>query len=272
MRHDRRSASIAADLLASMVSRGFSVAAHPSASSLLHNITALDPGKAAEWADIVVVIGGDGTLIRAFHELKYRPPILGVNSNTIGYLMDVMPNELEDAVKVLAENGFEIEERGTGVAIIEDREVEFVNEIVVSSPHHDRLVALQVSVDGELVQQGRADGLIVATPTGSTAYALSAGGPVVDPSLEALVIVPLAPFSPLLRPLVTSSSKRVSIRVRGECRVIADGLITVRASSCDIKVRLVRSGLKLVRVPFRRSVWDKLRRRLLDITFSREER
>jgi len=259
----RAASSLLLKLEKLMRGRGFEVAAHSSAPPELR-VARMDAAEAKHWADVVVVVGGDGTLLRAFHEVSGALPMLGVNSGSIGFLMEVAPSQVERAVEALAEGDYAVEERMTGVALIGEREYSFVNELVFSSPRHDKLVLISSYVDGALAQRGRADGLIVATPTGSTAYALSAGGPVLDPRLDAFVLVPIAPFSALLKPMVFSSSRRIVVSTNCRCRVVIDGLKSLEVEPCEVEVRGVRGGLKLVKLPFSEGLWNRLRRRLTD--------
>jgi len=246
-----------------MRKRGMEVAVHSSAPPELHAVR-MSAAEAKRWADLAVVVGGDGTLLRAFHEVGSTLPILGINSGSVGFLMEVMPDQVERAVEALVKGDYVIEERMSGIALIGGREYSFINEIVLSSPRHDKLIRISSYVDGALVQSGRADGLIVATPTGSTAYALSAGGPVLDPQLSAFVLVPIAPFSALLKPVVFSSSRRITISIDCRCRIVVDGLVSLEAEPCEVEVRGVPGGLRLIKLPFSEELWSRLRRRLTD--------
>lgn len=251
----------------SLIKHGFEVAVN---QPRLPDLLVIPHDEAHSWADFIVVVGGDGTLLRAFHEVGGYKPFLGVNAGSIGYLMEVPLSQVNDAVNLITSGKYTIEERQLGIARLGERAVEFINEIVVASPERDRLISMKISVDGQLIQKGRADGVIVSTPTGSTAYALSAGGPIIDPALQAFVIVPLAPFSVLLKTVVVSASRSISIEADEPVKVTVDGLISFELESGAVEVSRSPGGFKLVRLPLSEGVYSKLKRRLLDLRPSQE--
>lgn len=163
--------------------------------------------ETATAGDVIVAIGGDGTVLRAARTaLLADVPLLGINAGRKGFLADIEPARLEDAVDVLASGSWRESPRMTIEAVVNDRRaVTGINDVVIEKVLSQRLISLEVSLDGEGFITYHADGLIVATPTGSTAYNLSAGGPLVAPEVEALVLSPVAPHalfskSLLLRP------------------------------------------------------------------------
>jgi NAD+ kinase len=158
-------------------------------------------------ADVIVAIGGDGTVLRAARTaLQADVPLLGINVGRKGFLADVEPDALEEAVEVLASGSWRESPRMTIEAVVNDREaVTGINDVVIEKVLSQRLISLEVAFDGERFITYHADGVILATPTGSTAYSLSAGGPLVAPEVEALILSPVAPHalfskSLLLRP------------------------------------------------------------------------
>jgi len=247
----------------SLEDSGLEVAVHPSYPSS-ERFPRIPAGEAAKWADLIITVGGDGTLLKAYHEAGGALPFLGVNCGSIGYLMEVPLSRFKDALELILAGDYRIEERMVGLISAERWRSEFVNEVVVTSPHHSKLIRLSVRVNGFTLLQGRLDGLIVATPTGSTAYALSAGGPIVDTDLHAFSIVPLAPFTALAKPLVVSSSKRVEVAVGDACRVTVDGLHSHQLEACTASFAEAPSTLKLVKLPIGEDPWIKLVRRLTD--------
>jgi NAD+ kinase len=208
-------------------------------------------------ADLVVSLGGDGTMLRAAR-LAHRldAPLLGVNLGMLGYLSEVDPSKAQDALDRIFEGRFEIEERMMLACTTRsnDEEVSFVglNEALVERFGNHRLVRLGVRIGGESLAAFNADGVIVATPTGSTAYALSAGGPIVSPRAECLILVPVSAHMIFSRPFVLSADETVEISVEGEqaaslsldgaegCTVAAGSPVTVRRA--DRPLRLIRLG------------------------------
>ncbi|CAI8372684.1 NAD(+) kinase [Porticoccaceae bacterium] len=169
--------------------------------------------------DLGIVVGGDGSMLSACRKMAVSGiPLLGINRGRLGFLTDISPDEIEERVwpvlqgeykqtkrflleTTVTRNGVEI---GTGTA---------VNDIVMHPGMSVRMMSFELYVDGEFVYSQRSDGLIVATPTGSTAYALSAGGPLLFPELDAMVVVPLNPHTLNSRPIVLQGNAKIEIRV-----------------------------------------------------------
>lgn len=177
-------------------------------------------------ADFIVSVGGDGTILRTIHRMKDPIPILGINMGTVGFLVDVEPT---DAVKTLEHLlfGFEVDER-TRLEISLDGEMlpPATNEVVLITASPAKLLDFQITVGGSLLERLRADGMIFATSTGSTAYAMSAGGPIVDPRVDAIVLVPVAPFKLSARPWVIPGDSEIKVELTlpgKEALVVIDG-------------------------------------------------
>lgn len=232
----------------------------PEAVELRERLTAYfdDRGVAvAEDADLVVSLGGDGTMLRAAR-LAYATdaPLLGVNLGMLGYLSEVDPSKARDALDQIFEGRFEIEERMmlTARANVDGDDRSFVglNEALVERSGTHRLVRLGVKIGGESLAAFNADGVIVATPTGSTAYALSAGGPIVSPRAECLILVPVSAHMIFSRPFVLSADEVVEVTIEGDqvaslsldgaegCSVSAGSPVTIRRG--ERPLRLVRLG------------------------------
>ena len=180
--------------------------------------------------DVVVAIGGDGTVLRAARTaLRAGLPLLGINVGRKGFLADIEPDRLEDAVDALA-SGLWIESpRMTIEAVVNDREpVTGINDVVIEKVLSQRLISLEVSLNGERFITYHADGLILATPTGSTAYNLSAGGPLVAPEVEALVLSPVAPHSLFSKSLVLYPETEIL------CTVVQDRTAGVSVDGYDL--------------------------------------
>ena len=164
--------------------------------------------------DMVLAVGGDGTMLAAVRRaLAYDVPVLGFNLGTLGFLANVEPDLLQAVVTQILAGDYDIDERMTVSATVAGVTASGVNDVVVEKLDTQRLVALTVSIDGAEFTTYRADGLIVATPTGSTAYAFSAGGPLVDPSLKALILTPVASHSLFRRALVLPPTSEISVKV-----------------------------------------------------------
>lgn len=217
--------------------------------------------------DLVVSIGGDGTMLRAAQRAhQANVPLLGINRGALGYLTEVEPGEEMQAFERIFKEDFTLEERLVLACRMGDDEYVAVNEVLVERSARRRLVQLSVEVGGEQLARFGADGVIVATPTGSTAYALSSGGPIVDPKAHCLVVVPVNAHMVFDRPVVLAASEEVAIRVleaeQGAslsidgalgCDLPADGTVTVRRHPQPIHfVRLSGPGfLERLRVKLR---------------------
>jgi NAD+ kinase len=179
--------------------------------------TGLEREALAARVDLLVVLGGDGTLLAAAREIGTRRiPILGVNLGSVGFLAEVNPEEQYDVLgRVLQGEMRSVERMRLEVRVERDgaERARFLalNDAVITRGH-SRMIALETRADGDLVAIYRGDGLIVATPTGSTAYSLSAGGPILLPGLEAFVLTPISPHTLSQRPLVLPQTSRIEIR------------------------------------------------------------
>ena len=220
-------------------------------------------GNASD-ADVVVAIGGDGTVLEAAVEaMDAGVPVCGVNVGKVGYLAEFETSEMEDLVRALAEDTHEI--RTHSVVAVESGGVSAVavNDVVVEKVVSQRIIEVSVAVNGRALATYRTDGIIVASPLGSTAYSLSAGGPVVDPSLDALVLTPIAPHSLLTRPVVLAPDAVVTISIavdrparinvdgRELCEVSPGSTVTVRRGESAVRF------LSLGRHPFPQAVREQ---------------
>jgi len=186
--------------------------------------------------DLVVSIGGDGTILRALQRMRDPIPILGVNMGTLGFLVDVQPKDaIRDIEHILG--GFDVDERTRLRIILDGKELPpATNEVALITANPAKMMDLSVTVDGYPMEALRADGMIFATPTGSTAYAMSAGGPIVDPRVDAIVLVPMAPFKLSSRPWVIPGSSTVDVRLKSPERdavVVVDGQNMATISSTN---------------------------------------
>ncbi|UCE32186.1 MAG: NAD kinase [Burkholderiales bacterium] len=172
-----------------------------------------------ERADLAVVVGGDGTMLGIARQMAgFDVPLVGINHGRLGFMTDVPLASWRDALKAILDGQYETGHRTLlSARVMRSHEVVFsalaLNDVVVSRGAYGRMVELDVEVDGVFMYTQRADGLIVSTPTGSTAYSLSAAGPILHPNLAGFVIVPVAPQALSNRPIVLPDSSRIMIRV-----------------------------------------------------------
>ena len=167
----------------------------------------------------IIIIGGDGTMIQAARELvRFDLPIIGIDLGTLGYLTEVEPDMIEDALDRLFSGEYHVEERilVEGTVNRDGKDVytgHALNDIVLGRSGYSRIVTLKVCVEGQLLSTYRGDGMIISTPTGSTAYNLSAGGPILLPNANACAITPICPHSLDMRSVVVSASDEIFITV-----------------------------------------------------------
>ncbi|MFI3301393.1 MAG: NAD(+)/NADH kinase [Candidatus Gastranaerophilales bacterium] len=175
-----------------------------------HNkkVTALDIDSLEEGFDFVFVIGGDGTILKAgrFYA-KSQTPIFGVNLGRLGFLSQTSKEEIENSVNAILKGEFILEDR----IMLESNSAIALNDFVIKGAFAGRTSRFSLKINNKFVCDYLADGIIIATPTGSTAYGLSAGGPVLTPSLKAFVIVPICPHTLTARPLVVPDSEVISV-------------------------------------------------------------
>lgn len=165
--------------------------------------------------DMVIAVGGDGTMLGAVSRaVGWDVPVLGFNLGTLGFLAEAQPEAMTETVERLFAQDFLVDERLTLAAAANGVVIEGINDVVVEKIDSTRLVHLEVVVDGVPFTTYRADGLIIATPTGSTAYSFSAGGPIVDPGVSAFVLTPVAAHSLFDRPIVLPADSEVIVTVR----------------------------------------------------------
>ena len=164
--------------------------------------------------DLIIVFGGDGTLLNSARQyLEYEIPILGVNMGNVGFLTDIKTDNFEESLKEILNGSYKIEERNLVSAKYNDNHIYGLNEVVIHSGAYAQLMRYRLNVNNKVVYEQRSDGLIIATPTGSTAYALSAGGPIIHPSLDVWTILPMLPQSLSSRPFIISSNENVEIEL-----------------------------------------------------------
>ncbi len=207
-------------------------------------------------ADLTIIVGGDGTLLAAARTLvEYDIPILGVNLGRLGFLVDISPNDMEERVNEILDGEYEEEHRILLNAQVQHRgsppsESDAFNDVVIHKWEVARMIETETWVNGRFLNSMRSDGLIVSTPTGSTAYALSGGGPIIEPGVNAILIVPICPHSMSYRPIVVGGDSEIEILVKenmhSHAQVTCDGQINLGLVSGD-KI-LIRKKDKVIRL------------------------
>ena len=193
-------------------------------------------------ADMVISLGGDGTFLKAASRVGDKGiPILGINTGRLGFLADISPEEMEDTFDELYDHRYRIEERSVLQLRCNDprlmREPYALNEIAVLKRDSSSMITIRASVGGMPLATYQADGLIVATPTGSTAYSLSVGGPIIAPDSKTIALTPVAPHSLNIRPIVICDDREITLDVESRSHnflVAIDG----RSESCRETTRL----------------------------------
>jgi NAD+ kinase len=248
--------------------RGIEVALDAHAATALKRRPTPRPGAGA---DLCVVVGGDGTLLSAARSLGGRPvPILGVNLGGLGFMTETGPEEAPSVFAEVLKGRFDVGRRMTLDATLlrSGKSVarqSVLNDVVISKSALARMIELKVIIDRHMVTLYRADGLIVATPTGSTAYSLSAGGPIIHPEMDALLIAPICPHTLTMRPLVVPGGAAVEITLNtddSEVYLTLDGQIGFPLRARDrVRVRRGERPVLMVRSR-RRNYFEVLRRKL----------
>ena len=221
--------------------------------------------------DLIIVLGGDGSMIGTARLLgDHNIPVLGINYGTLGYLSEFHVEEMFPALETILAGDYRVEERvRLSVDLLRDGNLllhnRALNELVVNKTAMARIIDIEARMNGQLISLFRADGLIISTPTGSTAYNLSAGGPVVYPSMKAFVITPICPFRLSDRPLVIPDDAVIEVGIktpREEVYMTLDGQVGHSLEVGDrIVIRKSSTTFKIVQ-PANRNYFDVLREKL----------
>jgi NAD+ kinase len=253
------------------------IAAARDAARLPDDVEPVSEAQLADQADALVSLGGDGTMLGALRLVAHRPvPVLGVNLGNRGFLVEVQPNELDAALDQLNAGDFTVE--GHSAAVLTDGDDESIafNDIALASVPGEGAVQASMMMDGRASGRYRCDVLVIATPIGSTAYSYAAGGPVVSPMLDAMVISPVAPISGISRPAVVSAAEPIRLALledSGQPVLQVDGTIRRRMQPGEaLEVRLrPRAGLVVRLDPERFQRRSEVKLSLLDLPFLPEE-
>ena len=235
-------------------------------------VKANSPEQIATHSDLVIVVGGDGTLLHAAHIMIQKDiPLLGINLGHLGFLAEISPHEIDKQLdQIFAGNYIEEQRLVLQASLIRDGKTisisNAVNDVVVHAMQMVRMIEIETRVNKQHLNTLRADGYIVATPTGSTAYALSGGGPILHPSLGAIVLVPICPHTLSNRPIVVDADSQVEILLPKQNRFTAlacvDGQINMDFMPGDtLKIEKGQFALRLIQ-PRGYDYFDVLREKL----------
>lgn len=255
--HAPRIESVLSDLCAYLDRRGIRYLLEDAAAEKLGRPGGLPRAKVPEEADLVVVLGGDGTLLSIAHiAARLGVPVMGVNLGSLGFLTEVTLPEMTLTLDALldGEAGV-ISSRLMLEAVFKEEASLCLNDVVINKGAGARMIHLKIWLDGRGLETMKADGLIVATPTGSTAYSLAAGGPILHPSIPAVLLTPICPHTLTFRPIVISSETRIRIELLTsgeEVYLTFDGQRGGAMLNGDVvEVRRAKQTLNLVSSPKR---------------------
>jgi NAD+ kinase len=247
------------------------------AARLPDDIESVSEAELLEQADALISIGGDGTILGALRLVARRPvPVLGVNLGNRGFLVEVEPDELDAALSRLEAGDYMVEEHSAAVLTDEGDESLAFNDVALASVPGEGAVEALLTVMGSAIGRFRCDALVIATPVGSTAYSYAAGGPLVSPMLDAVIISPVAPISGISRPAVISAHEPIALSLEdgsGQPALQVDGTIVRRMQPGEaFQVRLrPRAGLVVRLDPERYFRRRAFKLSLLDLPFLPEE-
>lgn len=214
-------------------------------------------------ADVAIVVGGDGTILRTIQKMGRPIPVIGVNWGDVGFLADLEPHEALEFIKTLP-SGFSVEER-MRISLSNDSTFfgNALNEALIVTTRPAKMLMFSIIVDGVTTEQFRADGLLISTPTGSTAYAMSAGGPIVDPRIEGFLLVPLAPYLLSSRPHLISSNRRLEIKLESSkpASLVIDGQATFGLGT-SMTITVKRSKIPARFIDVKRNFFEKVDKKL----------
>lgn len=225
------------------------------------------PISQADGADVIVSLGGDGTLLRGVqYAFWWRAALLGINLGRVGFLTEAEPKDIENALKAVIDGAYEVEMRPVLHVEVGDKHWHALNDVVLSRGGSARLTTINAWVDDELSGRFVADGVIVATPTGSTGYSLSAGGPIISPKVSCMVITPICAHTLQHRPTIVQGEAKIRLELVQEDEQVAS--LQVDGQSCEelcggmcAKIRMDSRPIRLIRLKpqnFYQLVRDKL--------------
>ena len=215
--------------------------------------------------EVLVAIGGDGTILRALHKCNIK--VFGINAGVVGFLTEVHIKDSIGSLEKILNNDYNLDERARLKTILNNKTLEpATNEAVIHTSDIAKMRLYLIQVNEVSVQTMRADGIIISTPTGSTSYAMSAGGPILDPKVDAFIIVPIAPFKLSSRPLVVPSNSIISIKLMEPNRnsvLVIDGQEEYEITPNDI-VKFTRAEVPAEFVRFEPNFYKSIEEKLTD--------
>jgi len=217
-------------------------------------------------ADAVIVVGGDGTILRTIRQMEKPVPVLGINWGEVCFLADLEPDEALDFVRNLPQ-GFTVENRMRIVLMKDGISLGVaLNESLIVTSRPAKMLRFSIIVDGIITEEFRADGLLVSTPTGSTAYAMSAGGPIVDPRIQGFLLVPLAPFLLSSRPHLICSDRNLEICLESTkpANLVIDGQQTIDLGTAG-RIQVKRAEYPALFVDVKRNFFEKVDNKLRNL-------
>ncbi len=229
-----------------------------------------DDKEIYEKSDLIISIGGDGTMLTtAYHAFSYDKPVLGLNIGKLGFLAEVDISQMSRIIKDIKDGNYQVQERMVLTADCDtylEEKLIAINDIVIDKDGWPKMIEITARVDGEYVSTFSADGVIIATPIGSTGYSLSTGGPVVSPSVGAITLSPISPHSLTMRPLVLSSEQEIVIKADSpynEIQISCDGQRVYHfPPPFEIKIRKSKKPVKLIHTSVT-TYFETLRNKLL---------
>ena len=260
--HKRKSLSLAKEVYSFLSEHGKVFAEKEVADSL--KVDSLTLSELNEISDIVITIGGDGTIIKTLQAVE--KPIFAINSGGMGFLSEVESKYALEGLQRVVDGDFTIEERAKLKVIVNDKRLpDAANEITLQTAQIAKIMYLQLFVEDELLDTLGADGIIIATPTGSTSYSLSVGGPIMDPSVNAMVVAPLAPFRLSARPWIVPLQKIIRVKVLPKSKstkLVVDGNFALDVNTKDTII-VTGSEKKASFVRFGESFYQMVRLKLI---------
>lgn len=222
-----------------------------------HDYQVIDRNEIGSVCDLVIVVGGDGSLLGAARDLaRFEVPLLGINRGKLGFLTDIAPNDVDNDVEKVLDGSYVIENRFLlEMSLLRDKKIianaDAFNDIVLHSGQAPKMLSFELSINDDFVYSQRSDGLIVSTPTGSTAYSLSGGGPIVHPQLDAILLVPMYPHSLSSRPLVVDANSVIDITINEvnplSPHISCDGQVNLKVQPGDVfSIKKKQLDLKLI--------------------------
>jgi len=220
-------------------------------------------GKEIKTPDIAIAVGGDGTLLKTAYNIgKRNIPVMGINMGSLGFLTEIPVPEIDFAMEKLFAGKYKIEERAVLEMGCAGKTDYALNDHVISQTTDMRMVSLDVFVDGEFLTNVFADGLIVSTSTGSTAYSLACGGPILIPDVKCVILTPISPHSLSMRPIVISDDKTIRIKSLNDAMVVSDGQRKISIKSgTEVNIKLAAFSFNLIRIG-KRNFYEIIRDKL----------